>query len=209
MLLKSADDKSKRLCVLEELQQSPLLDAAPRDWLQKELDRLRKGIQGEKAAAHYLNNYLASSKNSVLMHDLRFEVGGEVAQIDHLLLTRGAAQRPEWQQPGPHKLDRAVPRHGRGVRWTVGAGDVPGIVGPEPVGTGARGLLWGRDTQGLGRVVTGGLRSGYVTGSCPLDGSKGTLDPRVLGPTDRRRRAGRRDSVARASRGSGITAQPG
>jgi hypothetical protein len=49
MLLKSADDKSKRLRLLEELQQSPLLDAAQRDWLQKELDRLRKGIQGEKA----------------------------------------------------------------------------------------------------------------------------------------------------------------
>ena len=90
MLLKPSDDKSKRLRVLEELQQSPLLDAAQRDWLQKELDRLRKGIQGEKAAAHYLDNFLASSKNSVLMHDLRFEVDGEVAQIDHMLLTRGA-----------------------------------------------------------------------------------------------------------------------
>ena len=90
MLIKSADDKSKRLRLLEELQQSPLLDSAQRDWLQKELDRLRKGIQGEKAAAHYLDNYLASSDRSVLMHDLRFEVDGEVAQIDHLLLTRAA-----------------------------------------------------------------------------------------------------------------------
>jgi hypothetical protein len=90
MLLKSADDKSKRLRLLEELQESPLLDAAQRDWLQKELDRLRKGTQGEKAAAHYLDNYLASSKNNLLMHDLRFEVDGEVAQIDHLLLTRAA-----------------------------------------------------------------------------------------------------------------------
>jgi len=90
MLLKSADDKSKRIRLLEVLQQSPLLDSAQRDWLQKELDRLRKGIQGERAAAHYLDNYLASSQLSVLMHDLRFEVDGEVAQIDHLLLTRGA-----------------------------------------------------------------------------------------------------------------------
>ena len=90
MLLKSADDKSKRLRLLEDLKQSPLLDATQRDWLQKELDRMRKGIQGEKAAAHYLDNYLASSKNNLLMHDLRFEVDGEVAQIDHLLLTRAA-----------------------------------------------------------------------------------------------------------------------
>ena len=90
MLLKSADDKSKRLRLLEELQQSPLLDSAQRDWLQKELDRLRKGIQGEKDAAHYLDNYLSGSDRSVLMHDLRFEVDGEVAQIDHVLLTRAA-----------------------------------------------------------------------------------------------------------------------
>jgi len=34
--------------------------------------------------------YLSSGKNSVLMHDLRFEVDGEVAQIDHLLLRRAA-----------------------------------------------------------------------------------------------------------------------
>lgn len=90
MLLKSADDKSKRLRLLEDLQQSPLLDTTQRDWLQKELDRLRKGIQGERSAAHYLDNYLASSKNNLLMHDLRFEVDEEVAQIDHLLLTRAA-----------------------------------------------------------------------------------------------------------------------
>jgi len=30
------------------------------------------------APEHYLDNYLASGKNSVLMHDLRFEVDGEV-----------------------------------------------------------------------------------------------------------------------------------
>jgi hypothetical protein len=90
MLLKSADDKSKRLRLLEDLLQSPLLDTTQRDWLLKELDRMRKGVQGEKSAAHYLDNYLASGKNSVLIHDLRFEMDGEVAQIDHLLLTRAA-----------------------------------------------------------------------------------------------------------------------
>lgn len=90
MLLKSADDKTKRVRLLEDLQKSNQLDARQRDWLKDELDRLRKGMAGEKAAAHYLDNHLADGKYTVLLHDLRFEVDGEVAQIDHLWITRGA-----------------------------------------------------------------------------------------------------------------------
>ena len=88
MLLKTADDKSKRLKLLEDLQQSQALDARQKEWLQQELDRLRKGIQGERDAAHYLDNYLADGKNSVLIHDFRFVLEGEAAQIDHLLMNR-------------------------------------------------------------------------------------------------------------------------
>lgn len=67
MLLKSADDKTKRIRLLEELQRSDRLDSVQRDWLETELDRLRKGIAGEKSAAYYLNSYLADSQNSVLV----------------------------------------------------------------------------------------------------------------------------------------------
>lgn len=90
MLLKEADDKTKRLQLLEELQQTTVLGLREREWVQKEMIRTRKGIEGERSAAHYLNNFLASSPHSVLMHDLRFEVNGEIAQIDHMLLTRVA-----------------------------------------------------------------------------------------------------------------------
>lgn len=88
MLLKKADDKSKRLKLLEELQQSHLVDVRQREWLQQELDRFRKGIQGERDAAHYLDNYLGDGKNTVLIHDIRFVFEGETAQIDHLLINR-------------------------------------------------------------------------------------------------------------------------
>jgi hypothetical protein len=88
MLLKSADDKSKRVHLLQDLQQSLQLDARQREWLKEELDRLRKGIAGEREAAHYLDSFLADGKNTVLMHDLRFEVDGHVAQIDHMWITR-------------------------------------------------------------------------------------------------------------------------
>ncbi len=90
MLLKSADDKSKRLTLLEELQRSQLIDQRQRKWLREELMRLKKGIQGENESAHYLDNYFKDGESSVVLHDLRFVVDGDVAQIDHLVFTRGS-----------------------------------------------------------------------------------------------------------------------
>lgn len=52
MLLKSADDKSKRLALLEALQRSPVLDTFQKDWLHGELMRLKKGIQGERESTY-------------------------------------------------------------------------------------------------------------------------------------------------------------
>jgi hypothetical protein len=40
MLIKSADDKSKRLAFLQDLQQSPMLDAGQKEWLRYELHHL-------------------------------------------------------------------------------------------------------------------------------------------------------------------------
>lgn len=88
MLLKSADDKSQRLGLLETLSQQPSLSPAQRKWLREELVRMRKGIQGEREAAHYLDNYFKDGQNHVLLHDLRFVVDGDTAQIDHLIISR-------------------------------------------------------------------------------------------------------------------------
>ena len=88
MALKSADDKSKRLVLLEELQRSPALDLSQKKWLREELMRTKKGIQGERESAHYLDHYFSGTQNNVLLHDLRFVIDGEVTQIDHLILNR-------------------------------------------------------------------------------------------------------------------------
>lgn len=88
MLLKSADDKSKRVALLEELQRSQLLDATQKKWLRDELMRLKRGMQGERGAAHYLDNYFKDGENHVVLHDLRFVIDGEVTQIDHLIINR-------------------------------------------------------------------------------------------------------------------------
>ena len=52
MLIKSADDKSKRLCLLEELRRASGLDRRQRDWLAAERKRVKDGIGGERDAAY-------------------------------------------------------------------------------------------------------------------------------------------------------------
>ncbi len=88
MLIKSADDKSKRLALLQDLQQSPMLDTRQKDWLRDELRNLQAGIKGEQAAAFYLDGHYKDGQNSLLLHDLRLVVDGETAQIDHLVINR-------------------------------------------------------------------------------------------------------------------------
>lgn len=57
ILLKSADDKSKRLALLEHLQKSTQLDFQQKKWLGEELHRYKKGIQRERESAHYLDSH--------------------------------------------------------------------------------------------------------------------------------------------------------
>ena len=88
MLIKSADDKSKRLRLLDELQKSDRLDDRQRQWLREEYWRLAPGVAGERDAAHYLDMTFGSGKNNAVLHDLRLEADGQVAQIDHLIISR-------------------------------------------------------------------------------------------------------------------------
>jgi hypothetical protein len=56
--------------------------------IKRELGMLRAGIRGENESAYFLGFHFKDTKNTVLIHDLRLEHNGRVAQIDHLLLTR-------------------------------------------------------------------------------------------------------------------------
>lgn len=89
MPLKAADDKSKRLKLLEDLQRSSSLDAFQKNWLHDELRNLKTGIAGEREAAYYLDHYFDKGENHVVLHDLRFVIDDEVTQIDHLVIARG------------------------------------------------------------------------------------------------------------------------
>jgi hypothetical protein len=88
MLIKQADDKTKRLRLLEELQASPMLDSRQKDWLKDEYWRVKRGIEGETDAAFYIDSLLRDGQNHAVIHDLRLIVDGDVAQIDHLVFNR-------------------------------------------------------------------------------------------------------------------------
>jgi hypothetical protein len=48
--------------------------------------RLAAGIRAERQMAHYLDRHFRDSERFLVLHDLRIEHGGEVAQMDHLVV---------------------------------------------------------------------------------------------------------------------------
>jgi hypothetical protein len=86
MILKEADDKSSAISELQKL--VARASGQQQKDIKRELAIVRAGIKGERESAYFLDFHFKNSKNSVLIHDLRIEHNGRVAQIDHLLLTR-------------------------------------------------------------------------------------------------------------------------
>lgn len=86
MLIKSADDKSSQISALESLLTQPLGPLAKK--VEDELRMLRAGIKVEQDAAYLIDFDFKDSTNTIVLHDLRFEMDGRVAQIDHLLIHR-------------------------------------------------------------------------------------------------------------------------
>lgn len=87
MILKHADDRSADLAVLAGLLReaaSPRQRARVRD----EIDNIVTGQRGEREVAYFLNHHYRDADRSLVIHDLRIAVDGEVAQIDHLVINR-------------------------------------------------------------------------------------------------------------------------
>lgn len=62
--------------------------AAAKARIEKELWKMRAGSKGEQESAYFIDFDCGPSKNRVVLHDLRFEIDGRVAQIDHLMINR-------------------------------------------------------------------------------------------------------------------------
>ena len=88
MLIKLKDDVEPAVQKLEELLALKTLTGQQRERIEDEIGNIRAGARGEKEAAYHIDFRLKNSKNWMVLHDLRLEHNGRVAQIDHLLIDR-------------------------------------------------------------------------------------------------------------------------
>ncbi len=79
------EEKSKDIQYLEELKNN---NPEKSKEIEEEIKKIKSGIKAENNAVYIINNYLSESKNYIVLHDLRLELNGRVAQIDHLIITR-------------------------------------------------------------------------------------------------------------------------
>jgi|SRR5450830_178622 len=88
MIIKSADDKEHQIAILKALQLRPDASADIKKRIEQEIKNINAGAKGEREAAYEMEFHYGASKNWMLIHDLRIECGGRVAQIDHLAISR-------------------------------------------------------------------------------------------------------------------------
>ena len=91
MLIKSVDDKSRRIAFLLNLYDSPMLSAEQRKWLDDTLWSIRRNFLAEENSASFIDACFAESKDFAVLHDLRLHLRDGASRIDHLLLTRTRA----------------------------------------------------------------------------------------------------------------------
>lgn len=85
MLIKTADDQS---ALLADLERQVAISGPNAKRAAEELRNRRAGLKGEAESAYFIDFEFASARNWAVIHDLRIEHEGRVAQIDHLLVNR-------------------------------------------------------------------------------------------------------------------------
>ncbi len=87
MIVKRMDSKQAELEELSSLLKEKL-SPKQRFLIEREARAIQAGTLGEKDSAYYIDYYFEESKNWAVIHDLRLEHEGKVAQIDHILVNR-------------------------------------------------------------------------------------------------------------------------
>ena len=87
MILKTKDSHDDQIREMGGAVES-LGPGRERERLEKDLACVRAGLKGELEAAYHIDFHLKDSPNWAVIHDLRIEWNGRVAQIDHLLIDR-------------------------------------------------------------------------------------------------------------------------
>lgn len=88
MIIKEADDKARDIETLQALAARPDANAETRKRIEQEVRNIQAGVRGEREAAYEMKVHYGESRNWALLHDLRIEHGGLIAQIDHLVINR-------------------------------------------------------------------------------------------------------------------------
>ncbi len=87
MVIKKRDSMQAEIAELTMLLSVPLPENK-KFLIERELRFIRSGDRGENDAAYFIDFHFGLSKNWAVIHDLRLEHHGRVAQIDHLLINR-------------------------------------------------------------------------------------------------------------------------
>jgi len=82
--IKGADGREADLVALRGLLERPDINAATRQRVEREIRIVNAGVAGEREAAYEIEFHYGTLAKRATIHDLRLEVGGRVAQIDHL-----------------------------------------------------------------------------------------------------------------------------
>lgn len=87
MIIKSADNRQDDVAELRRLLDCQI-SAKQRFLIEREIKCIGSGVRGEETSAYYIDFRYHDSQNWAVIHDLRLELNGFVAQIDHLLINR-------------------------------------------------------------------------------------------------------------------------
>jgi DNA-directed RNA polymerase subunit RPC12/RpoP len=113
--IKAADGRNEDVIALERLLDRPDVPSATRKRIEDEIAQIRSGEKAEHDAAYDIELYFGRSENWATIHDLRIEVDGLAAQIDHLIINRLAEI---WVCESKAFTEGvSVDEHGEWVRW--------------------------------------------------------------------------------------------
>ena len=87
MILKNKDNNQSSIDYLSDLLERDI-PADKKRLIEREIKCMYSGNKGEETSDYYLDFDIASRNNWVVIHDLRLEHDGDVAQIDHLMIGR-------------------------------------------------------------------------------------------------------------------------
>lgn len=86
MIIKEAASRDRDVEVLGEIAGSKNLPAATKAKVEEQIRAIKVGAAGEKDSAYHIDFTCKHSNKIAVIHDLRLDVGGRIAQIDHIVL---------------------------------------------------------------------------------------------------------------------------